>query len=1308
VTKRNVLEQLSKQRLIEIAQALEIHLGVNKPKADFVDAIVRDRRGVWPYAPTNNAVADVLNLLSRDELKAVCRGLGLDETGRSKQEIIDRMVEEDNAEDDIVDDDAGRRGAACCAQDQESETDDTGRRRGPPCPPSDLADEDKSDRRGVWPYAPTDQSGSDKSVCSNNTDTVTEFIQRWIKSESSERANKDAFIIELCDALGVGRPSPSTGNPKHDHYVFEAPVKIQGEESASVGRMDLYKKGCLILEAKQGSTTTSNKIGTARRGTPGWTMAMYEARGQALKYATHVDAPPPFLIVCDIGYCFDIFAAFDGTTQYHEFPTPQAFRIYFKDFEKHASLLRSIFTDPHGLDPSKQSIKVTRDVAAQLAALSKSLEADGHHPELVATFLMRCIFTMFAEDVGLLPDYLFTHMLKEYWLKNPASFPGGVSSLWKDMNNGDHNMIGGKLLQFNGGLFKDPQSPKLTPDQIQLLLNAAKHDWADVEPAIFGTLIERALDPKERHALGAHFTPKAYVERLVRPTIEEPLRADWDVVKAEARHLVEDGEDAKARAVIRKFHSDLCKIRVLDPACGSGNFLYVTMEIMKRIEGEVLSMLDGLGDTQFRLDIQHVTVNPSQFLGIEIKRWSKEIAEMVLWIGYLQWHLKAYGRGERKVPVPEPVLRDYKNIECRDAVLAYDKKEVVLDDKGIPVSRWDGETMKKSPVTGEDIPDDTARIPIYRYLNSRKSEWPKADFIVGNPPFIGKSRRRAALGDGYLESLNAAYPAIPDGVDYVMYWWHKASRLVRDFAVRRFGFITTNSITQALNRRVVAEAADPTTPFGVLFAIPDHPWVDSDSGASVRIAMTVFGDVTASVLRIARVTDEQKVVERDEVNVVFSTELTKTIQADLTGGAAVVDSKPLLANKTVCSVGVVLFGKGFVLSQEETDHIEPVVCFPFLTGRDIMQDSRGVSVIDMYPRDEMQARVDAPRAFQHLLERVKPARDHIRDPGSRERWWRFGRDKAELRAALHDIDRYIVVPEVSKHRVFIFLPSIFRPDHKLIVIALSDPFFLGVLSSGVHVVWSIAAGGRHGVGNDPYYSRSTCFDAFPFPACDEAQKQKVRVFGESLDAHRKARQAEYPDLTITGMYNVLEKLRAGEALNAKDKIIHEQGLVSVLKKIHDDLDDAVFEAYGWPRNLTDEEILERLVTLNHERAEEEKNGLVRWLRPEYQLKAVKGAAPEPEQQEFEATKTEQKKLPSVPAAAPPAEKQPWPKTLPERIVAIRDLVIGTKEAWSAEAVARSFVRGQVATAIPVLESLTAVGVLFEYTSGDVRTWRAKG
>jgi hypothetical protein len=922
---------------------------------------------------------------------------------------------------------------------------------------------------------------------------------------------------------------------------------------------------------------------------------------------------------------------------------------------------------------------------------------------------MRCLFTMFAEDIGLLPKSLFADALKNRWIEHPEQFPGQLSDLWRTMNEGGDIFNVGHIWQFNGGLFADPIALPLTKKQLVVLGLAAQSNWADVEPAIFGTLLERALDPKERHRLGAHYTPRAYVERLVRPTIEEPLRTEWDNVRAQVVKLVgaETPEKnkkgvAEARKVVHEFYEKLTKTRVLDPACGTGNFLYVALDLFKRIENEIIELLDSLGDDRAIVTFGRM-VTPQQFLGIEIKPWAKEIAELVLWIGWLQWQIRT--RGYRNHP-EEPILRDYHNIECRDAVLAYDEKVPLLDDGGNPVTRWDGETTKKHPVTGEDVPDDTARVPVYRYVNPRKAEWPEAEFIVGNPPFIGTKRMRAVLGDGYVEALRQTYEdSLEDNADFVMFWWLKAAALVRVGRCHGFGLITTNSITQTFNRRVVAafvEAGDDS--LTIKFAIPDHPWVDTADGADVRIAMTVITS-TRSVGTLTRVADES---ERDHgVSDMILHHANGHINADLTIGAAVSTVRALRCNDRLCTNGVALHGQGFVLTPEEAADLRATgssVIKAYMGGKDLTARSRERYLIDFSFMTQEEALAANPPAFQRVVDRVKPERDHNKRATIRERWWRFAWERPVLIEAIRELERFIVTTETSKHRVFQFLQSGTLPDHMVLGIAMSDAFHLGILSSRVHVTWALAAGGRLGVGNDPRYNKTRCFDPFPFPDPDEFTRQRIRNLGEQLDAHRKRQQEEHPELTITGMYNVLEKLRSGETLTAKEKVIHEQGLVSVLKQIHDDLDAAVFDAYGWPHTLTDEEILERLVALNAERAEEERRGLVRWLRPEFQ----NPGGTTPASQTAIALEADEDEAGEV--ASPATKELPkWPKLLRDQVAAVRDLfaLAGRPvHALSANDISSSFKGAKKAEIAAVLDALAALGILLSFDTPQGRRWRA--
>jgi len=1130
-----------------------------------------------------------------------------------------------------------------------------------------------------------------ESKASGETATATAaqaFITKWRGITASELATAQSFVIELCALLGVAPPA------HEPHYQFERPITFRhGDGSSSAGRVDCYKRGHFVWESKK------LKVGIAAQTsgsapTKAFDDALLKARQQAEDYARALPASegrPPFVVVVDVGHVIELYAEFtrSGAT-YTPFPDPRSHRIRLSQLADPAirARLQALWTDPLSLDPSRISAKVTRQVAAELAGLAKSLEAAGHAPHAVAGFLTRCLFSMFAEDVGLLPNApqpvrgepvealgSFAHLLKTY-REQPATLAQMLKVFWAGMDAGGFNAaIAADVLRFNGKLFKgaglDGYVLPLNAAQIDGLLRAASANWREVEPAIFGTLLERALDPAERHALGAHYTPRAYVERLVLPTVVEPLRADWAHAQAAAVLLAREASElegkkrdaklAEARTEIKRFHHQLCTTRVLDPACGSGNFLYVTLEHLKRLEGEVINQLEALGmDTdevrQDTLAMEGETVTLQQLRGIELNERAAALAELVLWIGWLQWQVRTRGLAS----VAEPVVHDYRNIEHRDAVLAFDSQAPALDASGKTITRWDGTTFKTHPVTGEAVPDEAAQVVQWRYENPRQAEWPAADFIVGNPPFIGAGAMRAALGDGYATTLRAAWPDVPESADFVMYWWHHAACLVRAGAARRFGFITTNSLRQTFNRRVIeAHLSAPKNPLTLAFAIPDHPWVDGAGNADVRIAMSVCersddasfyglypedsmyepeGDSLFGPSGVLVTVLAENPLQSGEVECQFDRRLGM-IHANLTCGPNVGSAKPLLANAGVSSPGVKLHGAGFIVTRAEAAALG-LGALPGLerhireyrNGRDLNATSRDVLVIDAFGLSADELRQRFPAVYQWLLERVKPERDQNNRAVYRDNWWLFGEPRKDLRPALVGLPRYIATVETSKHRSFQFLDTSVLPDNMLIAIASDDAALLGVLSSQVHGEWALALGGRLGVGNDPRYNKTRCFETFPFPHEDTGLTpeitERIRSLAEQIDAHRKARQAAHASVTLTGLYNVLDALRRGAPLSVKEKLQHEQGLVSVLQSLHDELDAAVLQAYGWSdlgpvpwrgetaRAAWTETLLERLVALNARRSAEEagtwpgspSGGLVRWLRPDFQDPARRAAA----------------------------------------------------------------------------------------------------
>jgi hypothetical protein len=457
----------------------------------------------------------------------------------------------------------------------------------------------------------------------------------------------------------------------------------------------------------------------------------------------------------------------------------------------------------------------------------------------------------------------------------------------------------------------------------------------------------------------------------------------------------------------------------------------------------------------------------------------------------------------------EPILRDFQNIKVMDAVLT-----------------WDGWPRPKVEVV------DGKRVETYP--SARRPDWPEAEFIVGNPPFIGGKDIREQQGDGYAETLWEVHDQINESADYVMYWWDRAAEIVAKdgSAKKRFGLVTTNSITQVFSRRVVANWLEPAnsddtrlknrTPISLLLSIPDHTWTKAtEKAAAVRIAMTV-GTAGRHDGVLREVTREAK-LDTDQPEIVLLAKPGR-INADLTVGVDVTSAVALRANEGLCSPGVKLHGAGFIVTPQQAEHLglgrRPGLerhIRAYRNGRDLTSTSRGKMVIDLFELGADEVRQRYPEVYQHLLQTVKIARQQVLDRSATrdakeylDRWWTFGKPREELRPALASLPRYTATVETAKHRTFQFLDAAILSDNKLLALAFDDAYHFGVLSSRIHVTWALRAGGWLGQGNDPVYVKSRCFDPFPFPDCSDALKAKIRAVADELDAHRKARQAEHP------------------------------------------------------------------------------------------------------------------------------------------------------------------------------------------------------
>ena len=1117
--------------------------------------------------------------------------------------------------------------------------------------------------------------------------TIDAFLTKWTgKTLAGERAEYQQFLTEFAQAIDV--PTPGDAGHATEDYRFEAPVRsevVYGSKTTK--RIDLYKRDAFILEAKQAQPGWSpaadtpepppvpildlfgNEVGREppRRGVNRYDRLMADALLQAKRYALSVPeghSPPPFLIVADIGRAFEVYFDIGGNGRgYAPFPNEREYRVRLSEFADPDILtrFRAIWSDPRSIDPRLIAAKVTREVADELVRVSTWLEAEQRERgrgdinaamqvEETSLFMMRLLFCMFAEDVGLLPNKSFQRFLSAAETSSDLFWRDGLTSLWSKMNDRmELNRFwspGDTVVQyFNGNFFASAKVFDLTQTLKKNLLNAAERDWKSVEPAIFGTLLEQVLEATgDRAKLGAHYTPRAYVERLVEETILVVLRAEWEEALAGARAKADAGDTAGAVADACGFARRLARIRILDPACGTGNFLYVAMEQLLRLEGEVRQFVTGLGATF------DPAVHPEQFLGLELNPRAAVIAELVLWIGWLRYRL-----ANTPEAIGEPVLRTLTNINGGthggfDALL-------VLDDSGRP-----------------DLAD--ARRPV----------WPDADFIVGNPPFIGGKDIRERLGSDYAQALWRSNPRVPKSADLVMHWWDRAADVLTRPAtrLRRFGFVTTNSITQVFSRRVIEgwladdkgrppdqvrgnesdsevdqnssprppsrgpasskvarhgdkprdvgrgeaprrpslrESADGTSAgraaLHLTLAIPDHPWTRvTRDAAAVRIAMTVAAAGPGSG-RVLAVTGEAALdTDAPEIGVAAS---EGVIHADLSVGTDVTRVVPLKANEGICSPGVKLHGAGFIVTPAQARELglgtRPGLeahIRDYRNGRDLLQRPRGVMVIDLFGLTENQVMDRFPEVYQHVLKNVRDSFDsetgkpNGRAVNAREiykrLWWVFGEPRRELRPAIAGLSRYITTVESAARRIFQFVDGTVLPDNKIIVIASDDPFVLGVINAQIHIDWWLANAGMLGSYDRPaVYVKGQAFDPFPFPDPSPEQRTIIADLAERLDATRRAALADSASLTMTGLYNFVAAIRDG-TLNPAYEAAAVRARARIVAKFHDDLDAAVAAAYGWSWPLAPAEIVARLVALNAERAAEEAAGQIRWLRPDYQAR----------------------------------------------------------------------------------------------------------
>jgi type II restriction/modification system DNA methylase subunit YeeA len=958
--------------------------------------------------------------------------------------------------------------------------------------------------------------------------TPEQFVATYRAIQVNERSAAQSHFMDLCRMLDL--PTPVQADPSGESYRFEKPVaKVAGGK----GFADVWYAGHFGWEYK-------GKGADLKRA--------YE---QLLAYREDL-SNPPLLIVCDLQN-IEVHSNFTGTLKVREvFTLDDLLR------EDHRLRLRQVWTAPEIFNPTARADEVTRAAVDDLLRIGDALKARGEVPDEVAHFLVKCVFTLFAEDVGLLPRKTFAQLL-EAAADRPADFKPMCEQLFTLMKGGGLSVVG-RVPHINGGVFSSPVAPDLALLDIKTLQGAARRDWRALEPSIFGTLFERVIDVTKRSELGAHYTPLVDILDVVEPVMLAPLKGEWEALRAELSPIIGEVEQERkashgkgggaglfgegtlwqpkldeAAGRLKGFQKRLAGVTVLDPACGSGNFLYTALRLLLDLEAEVRATLRNLTG-----QAQPVTVSPRQMLGIERSEYAHEIAGMVLWIGYLQW-LNEHGEN---IKDRSPVLDALPGLENRDAVLN----------------------------------------------GSEAAQWPAAEFIVGNPPFLGYSPMRAELGSEYTDTLRAAYKdRVPGFADLVAYWFELARAQIESGQTRRAGLISTNSIRGGKNRVVLERIAQTG---GIFRAWPDRAW--TQDGAAVRVSIVCFddGSETARVLLKHNGPGEDTAKRQDVEQAVAHINPDLTADSDLTG------AQRLTENMARAFIGISPGGK-FDLPRElarewlalpnpsgvsNTDVLKP-----YIGGDDLTDRDKGRWTVDFNQMTLEQAE-RYRRPMQYVREGVKPVREKNNRALYREKWWVYQETRPGLRVAITNIPRFIGTSRVAKHRVFTWLSAPSIPSDRIVIIADDTDLRFGVVNSLLHTIWAERLGGHHGVGNDLTYNPSTTFETYPFPRPSATQEQAVseaarfleqaRAFLKTKRAPSKKANASSNDadktLTLTGMYNLLSEYRATGT--------EQVAGVSTLADAHDTLDAAVAAAYGWDWPLSEDEVLTRLLALNLERA----------------------------------------------------------------------------------------------------------------------------
>ena len=926
--------------------------------------------------------------------------------------------------------------------------------------------------------------------------TPDQFAEKWRRAQLRERAGSQEHFLDICHL--VGESTPAEVDPNGEFFTFEKSLR---KESGATGFADVWRKDCFAWEYK------------------GLHADLSSAYSQLQLYRESL-GNPPLLVVCDMDR-YEVHTNFNNTVK-------QVYRFSNIDIPSEepvdgtqltaVQILRMIFAEPESLNPGKSQAKLTEEAAGLLVTLAEDLRRwnavrDTPIPDQrIAKFIMRMIFCFFACDVGLLPKDAFADLIRVN-KANPQAFRKYLAELFGAMRDGGSFLMR-EVPRFNGGLFDDTYVPRLIADQVAMFERLNDLDWADIEPSIFGTLFERVIDESKRKQLGTHYTSREDIELVVEPVLMRPLRTMWEETKSRVSPYLDwtsqQKEDQgllrnRLHGILSQFQDRLADVKVIDPACGSGNFLYVSLAQLKALEKEVIAFATahGLGDFVPR-------VHPAQLFGIETNEYAHELASAVVWIGYLQWkHRNAFDlAGET------PILQPLDNIQLRDAV-------VEVDDRG----------------------------------RSSEPDWPRADVIIGNPPFLGGKILRRELGDEYVNAMFGVWDdRVPREADLCCYWFEKARSEIERGRAGRAGLLATQGIRGGSNRVVLDRIAQSGA---IFWAQSDRKW--TLDGAAVQVSMVGFDDGSET----ARELDGLQVSE---------------IYTNLHSGETdVTKARRLEENLGIAFQGPVKVGK-FDISEPEAramlrrpnphGRTNRDVIQPWINGSDITGRPRNMWIINFSEMPMEDASLyESP--FEYVRKNIKPIRVKNRDWQRKTYWWRLGRSGRDWQGAVESLNRYIATPRVSKHRLFIWVSSETLPDSAVVAVARGDDYSFGVLHSHIHELWARAQGTQlREVESGFRYTPTSTFETFPFPKPTSACKDKIAKAARRLNSLRQGwlnppqdsvSPIQLKHRTLTNLYN---------------------DPPAWLELAHKSLDASVLAAYGWSPDLSDGEIVSRLLRLN--------------------------------------------------------------------------------------------------------------------------------